>query len=105
MALNKTLKNARERRYYAAHPEAKRAQSYKYLYGMTLADYDILLAKQNARCAMCKRHVSELTRILVIDHCHQTNKVRGLLCVACNSGLGRYEDKVFMQMCEDYLCR
>ena len=35
MALNYELKKARERRYYAAHPEAKREQSYKYLYGIT----------------------------------------------------------------------
>lgn len=63
---------------------------------MTLADYDELLQKQGGGCAICKttvgtrRNGKEMR--LAVDHCHTTNRVRGILCNSCNSGLGRFKD-------------
>ena len=96
-------KNGRERKYYRSNPDKKRDESYQYLYGISLVQYNELLVKQDYRCAMCKRHVSELPRKLAVDRNHQTGIVRGLLCTKCNAHLGIYEDKVFMKMCEEYL--
>lgn len=65
-------------------------------YGLTLDSYTEMLQKQDSRCAICKEQ-----KTLVIDHCHKTGKVRGLLCIGCNTGLGRYE--LMKEQCELYL--
>lgn len=59
---------------------------------ITLADWEALHEAQGGVCAICKK--PSLTKALAIDHCHQTLKVRGLLCESCNNGLGRFRDDV-----------
>lgn len=61
----------------------------KHLYRLTPAQYDALLASQNGGCAICGA-----TEKLVIDHDHDTTEVRGILCQACNIGLGRFGDSL-----------
>ncbi len=56
----------------------------KWLYGI---DYTRLLELQNGVCAICKASDN-----LQVDHCHVTQKVRGLLCGNCNTGLGMFKD-------------
>jgi hypothetical protein len=57
---------------------------------------------QEGKCAICKE--PETTRVLSIDHCHKTNKVRGLLCQRCNLGLGNFLDsRGNLQSAIDYL--
>lgn len=60
-------------------------------YGITVADYWRMFGYQQGGCAICgkKPKVGERLRI---DHCHQTEKVRGLLCGGCNSALGMLGD-------------
>jgi hypothetical protein len=53
------------------------------LYGMTVADYDALLAFQDGTCAICDRPPGK-TR-LAVDHDHATRFTRGLLCYMCNN--------------------
>jgi hypothetical protein len=52
---------------------------------------DELLAQQNGKCGICEKPISfdkVLTRVTAyVDHNHDTNKVRGVLCPACNSML------------------
>jgi hypothetical protein len=85
--------NERNRAYYHAHkqdiqPILRRGQL-KRLYGISSADYDALLAKQDGVCAICGKPSEET---LCVDHCHATGTIRGLLCRKCNTGLGCYED-------------
>lgn len=56
--------------------------------------YDELFDKQNGCCAICNRHSDDLKNILYLDHCHQTNKVRGLLCESCNFAIGSLKDSI-----------
>ncbi len=66
----------------------RRAQLKK-LYNLTTEDYDRMRAAQNDACAICARGCR---RRLVIDHCHKTGRIRGLLCDACNKGIGLLRD-------------
>ena len=62
-------------------------------YGITLKDYDDLLEKQNNKCAICEI-VLEDRKNSFVDHCHNSSKVRGILCPFCNWGLGHFKDNV-----------
>lgn len=62
-------------------------------YGITLADYNEMSAKQSGKCAICGNGDEVEGRRLAIDHCHNSGKVRGLLCGKCNRGLGLFYDK------------
>lgn len=66
---------------------------YKRAYGITLAEYNQMLANQKECCPICERHVSALKRRLHVDHDHKTGVVRGLICEDCNVALGRFRDE------------
>lgn len=63
-------------------------------YGMGLEDFEVLLVAQNFVCAICAvpfdPNVGDLTPC--VDHSHSTGEVRGLLCRACNLGIGHFKD-------------
>lgn len=72
-------------------------------YGLTESEY-LSLLEENPVCAIC--HKSQENRRLVIDHCHDTGKVRGVLCGTCNSGLGYFKDNIaLIRKAIDYLER
>jgi hypothetical protein len=100
--------NAKRRHKYANDSEAREriiacnsSSQRKYRYGISPEAFDLLRAEQHNACAICERTPSET---LCIDHCHDTGKVRGLLCRRCNSGLGFYDDDPeFMSKAVAYL--
>lgn len=74
-------------------------------YGITPDDYAALLAQQNHQCAICGTDKPG-KQPLVVDHCHSSGKVRGLLCGQCNIGLGAFKDDPDrMQTAINYLAR
>lgn len=69
------------------------------LYGITRADHNRMLVEQNYECLICNKK----TR-LVVDHCHKTNKVRGLICHHCNTALGMFRDDAeLLETAKNYL--
>lgn len=74
------------------------------LYGITLEEWQILYDKQKGCCIVCEKHQAELTKPLCVDHCHETNKIRGLLCSPCNLSLGFLkEDRNIALRLVDYI--
>lgn len=61
-------------------------------YGLTLEEYNGLFTRQEGKCAICRVHQIELKDKLCVDHNHETDKIRGLLCRECNFGLGKFKD-------------
>lgn len=72
--------------------DANRNAGYSRRYGITLTDYNNMFVAQAGKCNICRTHQSELKKALRVDHCHQTGKVRGLLCHNCNIGIGMLQD-------------
>lgn len=87
---------------YMNNPTRPIAARIKRAYGMTVEDYDRILAQQNGRCRICRRP-PERTR-LCIDHNHESGQVRGLLCSNCNALLGlARESQSILQAAIEYL--
>lgn len=62
-------------------------------YGICLEEYEAMLVSQNGVCAICScEPPKHWKKRLNVDHCHTTGKVRGLLCDACNRGIGLLKD-------------
>lgn len=62
-------------------------------YNLSISDYEKLLEAQDFGCKICgKRCLETKNNVLMVDHCHKTDKVRGLLCGNCNSMLGHAKD-------------
>ncbi|HSO95713.1 MAG TPA: endonuclease VII domain-containing protein [Acidimicrobiia bacterium] len=64
------------------------------VFGLSAEDYEVMLAHQEGRCALCKRLPSK-GRSLHVDHNHKTGVVRGLLCFRCNAGMGQFREDIF----------
>lgn len=69
--------------------------------GTTIDEYHKVYEEQGGKCKLCPRKGSlrlsgadNKTEILVIDHCHESGKFRGLLCHNCNVGLGHFKDDI-----------
>lgn len=93
-------------RWNKEHPEAFRrnARTHKLRkeYGITQAEYEAMVERQKGACAVCRRPPK--TGRLHIDHDHDSGKVRGLLCMPCNSFLGKIsEDVVILKRAVAYL--
>lgn len=74
------------------------------VYGITLAEYEQKLKDQGGVCEICGKPDEVEGRRMAIDHCHDTGKVRGLLCGNCNRGLGNFQDNAeLVAKAADYL--
>ena len=62
-------------------------------YGITDIQYQEMSEAQNNTCAICNELDTQGYR-LAIDHCHNTGKVRGLLCRKCNLAIGHLKDDI-----------
>jgi hypothetical protein len=90
----KECANQRSREGHAANPLKARDQNLRRYYGISLADYLEMLEAQNGRCKICKADVPGGKGSFHVDHCHDSNKVRGLLCHHCNVGIGNFKDNI-----------
>jgi hypothetical protein len=75
-------------------------------YGLSIEDVDRMIAAQNGACAVCREPLIYGTGGCAIDHDHDTNTVRGLLCRLCNVGIGHFrENETYLNAAISYLQR
>lgn len=88
--------------YYKYRDKAlkrSKIRRFERVYGITEIEVNELLKKQNYVCAICNKKETVKDRMgnvraLSVDHCHKTNKVRGILCRECNLGIGNFHDDI-----------
>lgn len=74
------------------------------VYGLTQRQYEEMLASQDNRCAICRTSFNGMSSKLIhIDHCHETGVVRGVLCKGCNLGLGWFKQLELLKNAVNYL--
>lgn len=61
-------------------------------YQITEDQYNRMFDLQEGRCKGCNTHQDDLSKRLCVDHCHETGKIRGLLCTNCNLAIGLVAD-------------
>lgn len=70
---------------------------------MSSEDLDKMLENHHGTCAICPNKLSLDTKDVFnrynVDHCHETNRVRGLLCTRCNTVLGKVNDDPELLQC------
>ena len=106
-----------KRRYYATteerrkkylenyDPEAQRRKALWQKFRITPEDWDALYEKQGGVCWICGDSGEDHRwGRLMVDHCHETGAVRGLLCSCCNTGIGLFQDNpIRLQKAVEYL--
>src|SRR5574343_1034762 len=85
----------------AQSPERLKDLYLKRTYGITYLEYVSFLEDQDYCCKICSRELNTKfgmealsSNTAVVDHCHTTGRVRGILCNECNRGLGYFKDNV-----------
>lgn len=88
---------AYHREYRKNNPEKEHAKRIKFNYGISLEQYRAMLLEQNGVCKICEKPetMAQNGRIvpLCVDHDHEDNSIRGLLCQHCNKALGHFMDR------------
>jgi hypothetical protein len=74
-------------------------------FGINADQYEAILKEQNGVCAICYQP-EPCNRMLAVDHCHCSLKVRGLLCTNCNMAIGKFKENVeFIKNAVQYMER
>ena len=100
---NKVRVSAERKELYKNNPQIYKEIHLKSKYGILLQDFNDMLAIQEERCSICGKNFGKKNPPCV-DHCHESNAVRGLLCRKCNWAIGFLQDSpVLCRVAADYL--
>jgi Recombination endonuclease VII len=91
---NRERKLAEAKERNEQNPDTNRGYRFKAKYGMSLKDFDRMYNEQAGCCAACEDPIPRRGVGVNVDHCHETGRVRGLLCRSCNAALGMLEENV-----------
>jgi hypothetical protein len=101
-AAHKDKQRLRQRKYY--NTKARYASHLKHRYGITVEQRDSMLSAQGGLCAICRGNDPKRGKGWCVDHCHKTEKIRGILCHDCNVALGLLQDSpTILTAAADYL--
>jgi hypothetical protein len=78
-----------QRKLRQNNPDFVRDRNRKARYGITSEEYECMFEKQGRVCAICLKNNGEKWHV---DHCHNSNKIRSILCRSCNLMIGHAKD-------------
>lgn len=91
---NSPERKIKTKEYYQNNKHRWKKYTYEQ-YGITEEIFNKMLQSQNHSCYTCGKHKDDVgSKGLCIDHCHETNTVRGLLCGPCNTALGLLKEDI-----------
>ena len=85
-------RNEKARKWRSENKEKMTDANLRTKYGISLEDKREMLEDQGWGCAICLKGLPLIGRDSCVDHCHETNEVRGILCKNCNNALGLFAD-------------
>jgi DNA mismatch repair ATPase MutL len=95
---NRDKMNEYNKAYREKNHDKSRHRTVKYKYGLTSSEYDSLVEQSGGTCPICgilfdwiDRHKANRP---CVDHCHESGKIRGLICGKCNAALGMFYDDI-----------
>lgn len=91
------------KKYYQEHKIRWRELLLKRKYNITLEEYDNMLLNQHKKCAICEIKECLSGKNFAVDDCHETGKIRGLLCVKCNMGIGLLYNSILLNKALKYI--
>ena len=95
----KDIDSLKSRVWYRENKYRQKMYKVKKQYGLDSKEYERMMEETKGECFICKRASN-----LVVDHCHASLRVRGLICNNCNRGLGYFKDSVgFLESAISYL--
>ena len=77
---------------YANSPKLKERAKWRHIkskFKLNKEQWTAMFDSQDGKCDICSTSIDHSAHV---DHCHSTNKIRGLLCAGCNKGLGYFRD-------------
>lgn len=87
-----SVRSREKRKIQPGYKEYRNEAHMRHKYGITRAEFDALLEQQGGKCAICGGGPNGPGSRLHVDHCHNSKKVRGLLCGKCNTAIGLLGD-------------
>ena len=82
------------RRVSKSNSRNRKAEKLQLRYGLTYEQWEDMRSAEDYRCMICGISEEEIDKRLDVDHCHDSGKVRGILCNPCNNILGHAKDNL-----------
>jgi hypothetical protein len=89
---HKDGKKEYQKQYHIVNNEKRRNNDYIRRYGISYNQKEIMAEKQSNLCAICFKYFS--INDLCVDHNHETNQIRELLCKKCNQAFGMLNEDI-----------
>lgn len=108
-ARNRDQTNAKMKAWRETNREHSQAYTKRYMlnwqYGITPEDLQAMKDACGNRCQACGKDFDSNTKHIHIDHDHETGKIRGMICLNCNSAEGHLKTAENAWLMYQYMAR
>lgn len=91
---NDVKSKERQKQYILTHKKEREITRIKRKYNISFEEYSKIIESQNNKCCICGDELKSGSGGKAVDHCHNSNKIRGILCQPCNVTLGLLKENI-----------